>query len=232
MARPRTPESPRRSSTFNKEQIEELRKILGATVLQQLLPELELLVRYAAPLLREADRRGQRHRELALKYAAAAAKLERHARRIRPVLASLDQLLDDASSEWYMPHPRLRGIKLSDLVHGGRALSRPSVFSALRLELAEAVSFAQKWRIQADEGRRGRKDGGRRAFAVGVGEALAAEGLKFGKSGCGVFAEVLRVVYKAAALTAPVELFDDVAYAVAELTQRGLYPPKKQVRKS
>jgi len=207
--------------TLSASQVDELGRLVGRDLVDRILPLLQGAVAQFAETEKGSHTRWERWRKTALSDARKAKKLDQQARRLLNVLESA------------FPQQSLFSL----------ASRQPAEFSVSSLTEAESSSFydsiytitelaqhAREWQKRAHElslRKRGRKYGIRRSLAGWVAELLNASGVSLKQSADGNLARVLTVMYDAADINSPQDLYRDVEAAVARLPRQ----PRRRVRR-
>lgn len=187
-------------SRFDANQLRILRKLLGSQA-DDVLPSIEQAVA-AYRETEEAVRETEQQR---------IANTNAHVRDAKALLRRAEQL------SALLDQVRVRIVEAESLnfVDGGRG---NLIYSESQRALANLYVMALAWhRAAAAAGhqKRGPKIGVRRQLALWVGGRAHSIGVRLTKSPDGVFARILEIVYEAAGIDVPQDLYRDVAYVVA-----------------
>ena len=157
-------------------------------------------------------------REEARKHAEAAAAFERSSHRFLQSLEAVLPIAQRACSLKYIPSTST-GLPSSARTLSDLLTLRWVTGDKSRAVLQELITDTRAWKDQArrfGRRKRGRKTGGRLRLAEWVGIRLARADIRLTKGADGRWARTLGVVYEAAGVKAPQDLFKDVhaAYQV------------------
>jgi hypothetical protein len=178
----------------------------------------------------EADKKSvaesKQWRERARTQVTAARKFERQVGRLLEVLDHVDPLIPEAMSLGYLPDRYGGRSSLATLIRGGSADElgriRRASWDGFRRTVRQVARDAASWRrlAHADSlDKRGRKHGGRVYFAEWVAIQLVRVNIRLTKNADGKLGRVLGIMYDAAGVAGPEDLYRDVAHAVDKVRE-------------
>jgi hypothetical protein len=192
----------------------ELRDLLGDSS-ARLLPRLAQAAAKYQESERETHTQAERRQEIAKSHIAVLNGTQKDIGHLLVRLDAVSALIPDASKHGYLPGTATSGSLGGLAVEVATKVKLDAIREAVQIASAAVDEWREIARLDMRR-KRGRKVGSRWVLAEWIALQLAREGVPLKKSADGKLARVLTIMYEAARITAPLDLYPDVLHAIKQ----------------